>query len=82
MLRHEKFKRSRRRGLMATLKRRMRMIGASIMHSEPQTLTARWVAKMAETHGKPCSCYICSPKREHQGPPISERRRTGEIAEL
>ena len=75
MLRPEKFKRSRRRRFMETLKRRMRMIGTSVMHADPQSVTQRWIAKMASTHGKPCSCYLCTRSRAYHGPPIGDRRR-------
>ena len=68
-------KRSIRRHHQQVAKERARFIGRVVWKIGVEFVTDRWVAQMAETHGRPCSCYLCSRRRSLNGPPISDLRR-------
>jgi hypothetical protein len=63
-----------RRHLFAKIKWRMAKMGKQVYHLDEAEITPKWVAHMAETHGKPCSCPLCGHHRRYQGPRPSEKR--------
>jgi hypothetical protein len=49
---------------------------------DPSGVDEHWLHQMAETHGKPCSCKLCSHGRRWNGPTIAEKRAQAGETEL
>ncbi len=61
-----------RRRQQAQAKRRARFVLRKWGIDEP---TPTHVGHIADTHGKPCSCYGCGNARAWEGPTMQERRQ-------
>ena len=68
--------RSYRRAEEVKAKRRAVKVLKDSWDYDPEDINPRNIGKIASTHGKPCSCYMCgNPRRHFKEPTIQERKQ-------